>query len=325
MADPALDPSQLPTPEGNPVPPPPPPSFGNGNSPLPEAPPPPAAPAPEPAPLGTLAGATPPEPAIPNYTVPEPPKFDPAPAISGSDPMVPNVTAGGAGLTTATIMPTSSGGTEAVNYSSGNGRGKIILLLVGGLMLILVLGVTAYIFFQNSTSQDAGVTTTEETTPVPTEAPLEEVGGDVLPTTPYENAEFAFTVDYPSDWTQVAGSNGTVVTFTDPATTLNQTKMTVRAEATTLDVTTYAQQGQKIFSQLYTNWTIVNNTNATIGTLPTIQTESTYAKGASNMGVMQLYAVKGGTAFTITIEAEETAFETLRPTTNQILSSLVFD
>src|SRR3989344_4126259 len=150
-------------------------------------------------------------PSVPDLTVPEPPQFpdgnntpppspmDPPVMVRGEANIPPSVQAS-SGVTTATILPVGSGGTDMISYPSSGGPRRFLIPLTIGLIILLLIGGGTFLFFQLIAPQDieAPATTTDEAqnTPEPTVPPEES-----LPTVPYENTEFGFTVDYPQDWT----------------------------------------------------------------------------------------------------------------------------
>jgi hypothetical protein len=273
---------------------------------------------------------------VPDLIVPAPQQFPNGDNMAASSPIDPPVmvrgettipqmsTAASTGVTTATILPVGSGGADMVSYPSSGGTKRFLLPLIIGILLLLAILGGAYVFFRSadtSGTEEASVST--PASEIETSSPTVEPTTD-LPTIAYENIEFGFSIDYPQDWAFKENVNGNVVVFSDPTTTVNPSKVSVLAETTLEDVTTYGEGLQRIYSQLYTDWVNVNTTPTTIGTLEAIEVESTYTKGAVNMQVLQLIVVNGGKAFVITSEAEETAFLDLRETFTQILASLKF-
>ncbi len=273
--------------------------------------------------------------AIPDLTVsespfpggtntPPPSPMDPPVTVRGETNFA--VPASGAGVTTATILPTSSGEPEMISYPSSSGvRRNLMLPIIIGVLVLLVAVAGGVFFFTQSQEETEGnlATVTEETTPVPTEEP---VATQVLPTVVYDNNEFNFTLDYPQDWEVKEGLNGNTVAFSDPATLASPTpnRAAVRVENTLADLTTYDLQLQKIYTQLYTGWVNITSSQTTLGTTPAMQSEYTYTKGVNNVTVLQLVLIESGKAYIISGEAESTAFENLRATFTQILASLKF-
>lgn len=234
--------------------------------------------------------------------------------------------ASGAGVTTATILPTSSSEPEMISFPSSRGGGRNLLLpIIIGVLVLLVVLAGGFLFFSQSREEttDNTDTVTQEPTPEPTEEPQT---AQVLPTISYDNNEFNFTLDYPQGWDVKEGLNGNVVVFSDPLTVSGPTpsRVTIRVETTLSDLTTYNQQQQRIYSQLYTGWVNVTTNQTTLGVTPAVEVESTYTKGINTVLVLQLILIQGGKAYLISTEAEGTAFENLRPTYTQILASLKF-
>lgn len=237
---------------------------------------------------------------------------------------IPNVAASSPGLTTATILPVGSGGQDLVSYPSGGGSRRFLLpIIIGGVLLLAVLGGAFYFFSQSTPSE--GIQAPPESSSSDA-APTETITqAPQITTATYQNTEFGFSVDYPQDWAQKENVNGNVVVFTDAASgSTTPSKISVLEEATLSELTSYGESLQKIFSQLYTGWVNVNTTPTTIGTLQALEVESTYTKGAVNMSVLQMIVIREGKAYTITAEAEETAFLDLRDTFTQVLSSVQF-
>lgn len=246
------------------------------------------------------------------------PTTEPSIAVGGETNLSPTPASPGGGVTTATILPSNQTGTDLVSYPSSGGGRRFILPAVVGALFFLALVAGGIIFFrQQGASEETA--NTAQTTPSPTPE------STTLPTTTYQNNEFNFTVDYPLSWDQKETTLGNVVTFTDPtaaATTVS--RIGVRTESTTKELKTYVDGLNKLSSQLYTGFSTINSTPTTVDSLEALQLENTYVKGGNTINMLQLVVVKGGKAYVVTAEAEESNFTTLKPTYNQILASLNF-
>lgn len=227
----------------------------------------------------------------------------------------------GGGVTTATILPGNPEGTDMVSYPSSGGGRRFILPAIVGALLFLALIAGGIIFFRQQGTSNAPVNT--NTQPTPTATPTVE--HSTLPTTTYQNNEFNFTIDYPQSWNKKEAALGNIVTFTDPSSPpSNPSRIGIRDESTTKDLKTYVEGLNKLSGQLYTGLTSVNSTPTTIGSLAATQLENTYVKGSNTIHMLQLVVLKGGKAFTVTAETEESSFTTLKPTLTQVFASLNF-
>jgi hypothetical protein len=247
---------------------------------------------------------------------------------------IPTLEAQNPGMTTATILPVGSS-SEMVSVPSSGGARRFILPLVIGALIFLILVAGGILFFQNrgnsnssSSSSSLSPTPTEE---VATDSGAEAVPTDTdvptgtsLPTTSYQNNEFNFTIDYPQNWVKSEGTLGNIVTFSDPASGLTPTRISVHEETTANDLTTYITQLKKLSSQLYTGYTNISSNPITVGTLTGTQLENTYVKGTATSHMLQLIVIKTGKAFTITAESEDSIFTTVKPSFIQSLASVTF-
>lgn len=356
-------PNPNPNPLGSDLPTPDAPGFENTPEapidPIPEAAPPPppvmmpepepAPPAPDPAPVteNLIAGAPthevnsfvpPPAAPLPDLTVPTPPAFpvnEPNPnepeIMLRGEPTFPTMEAQNPGMTTATILPVGSSGTEMVSVPSSGGARRFIIPTIIGALIFLILVAGGIFFFQNqgnNVNNEAGNPTPTEEIASESAIPTDDTAlptPTTLPTTAYQNNEFAFTVEYPLNWVKAEGTLGNVVSFTDPSSGLAPTRISIRAESTTGDINTYVTGLKKLSAQLYTGWTNVSSTPTTVGTLTGTILENTYIKGTSTIHMLQLVVIKTGKAFTITAEAEDSIFETVKPSFSQSLASIVFN
>ena len=180
----------------------------------------------------------------------------------------------------------------------------------------------------------AGCTTTpapQET--VPPTTPSAGGGPASHATTPasgwllYTSPAYGFTLSYPASWTVREENGGATVTFISPSegptdTIREELKVVVEdLRASPMDLDTYVATKMEAGTKGLANYNLIMDTPYRIGTLNGHKVVYTGRLGSDLMEWVEIFTIRGLTAFTVTFTAEESHYRNFVVSSDRALKS----
>jgi hypothetical protein len=191
--------------------------------------------------------------------------------------------------------------------------------LLPGIVLLLFLGLVMPLVGCQGQNNSNVTTTTDSTSSVTT--------SPTIPSKKYTNTEYAFTVEYPEDWEFEEALMQTLVLFAGPSTDSYMININIVTEQLPriYSVEDYAKIANLQFKKTYEDYVITKETNSTIDGLNTIIRTFTMTVSGVLVKDTQAYFIKDKTAFIITYDANEEAYDKYTECFDLILSTFKFD
>lgn len=142
----------------------------------------------------------------------------------------------------------------------------------------------------------------------------------------YTNAEYAFSIAYPTAWKASEGQSGSIVAFLTPLTgasdtfreNLNVVEENVPAGTT---LAQYTAGGLGYLRRQMKAFTLISSVTSTLGDRPGQRIEYTAAPSGVSLRFLQVFGIVGTKSFVVTFTAQPSTFASYLPKVDQMLST----